>query len=277
MSRKGRALVWSILLLVSAGVVWGARTPAGRALARSTRSFQPLAGDERVHYEPGAERMAGSVASYLDTAVARVEAALGAPFPEPFDVYVCATQASLNAFIGLPPSAPIRGTVRFGDLFIAPSAFDWQGVDLHRESVSHELTHLYLRQRLGTLTYLGRVPPWFHEAIADLVSGAGGEGISEAEATLAIRDGRALRPDSTGSLRTLGRASGYGLPGPMLHRQSRMFIAYLRDRDVDAFSRFLSELQERRSFAAAFRGSFGGSVAELWSTFVAGLPEAGGP
>ena len=161
MTRKGRVLVGSTVVIAAAGVVWGARTPAGSALTKSTRSFQAIAEDERVRFEPGAEEMARSVARYLDTAVARVESALGAPFPEDFRVYVCATQASLNEFIGLPPGAPIRGTVRFGALFIAPSAFHWRGADRHRESVSHELTHLYLRRRLGTLAYLGRVPPWF--------------------------------------------------------------------------------------------------------------------
>ena len=125
---------------------------------------------------------------------------------------------------------------------------------------------------IGWKVYFRLVYPSFRVS-TPLDSGAGGEGVSEADAARAIREGRALRPDSAGSLRALGRASGYGLPGPTLHRQSRMFIAYLRDRDPEAFSRFLTDLQERRAFAAPFRASFGGSVGELWSAFVAGLPE----
>jgi hypothetical protein len=260
------------MLLLFLGGVWAWQTPVGVGLLKSTRDFQPVAGDERVRFEPAAQEMGQAIAAYLDTAVSRVEDALGTPFEKPFSVFACATQSSLNEFIAMPPGAPIRGTVRFGAIFIAPSAFDWEGADVHRESLTHELTHLHLRQRLGTLAYLREVPPWFHEAIADLVSGAGGEGISPEDASDAIREGRALLPDSAGSILGGARAGRYGLPGPMLHRQARMFIEFLQGRDPRAFRLFITALQDERTFAGPFRTHFGGSVPDLWAEFIATLP-----
>jgi hypothetical protein len=266
----------TVAVAIGALGLWVARSTTGRALTKSKDAFVPFAGDGRVRFEDGAEPMAERVADFLDTAIARVEAVHGGPFPEPFTVYVCATQRSLNEFLGLPPGAPIRGTVRFGEVFLAPSAFDWRGEDLHRESLTHELSHLHLRQTLGFVAHRGRIPPWFNEALADLVSGAGGEGVSHEEAVRAILEGRALRPDSTGKLWSLRRSGDYGLPGPMLHRQSRMFLDWLRERDAAGFPTFLRGIQEEGSFAAPFRAYFGGSVEEAWSAFARSLGTEGG-
>jgi hypothetical protein len=270
-------IVWvAFATVVGVVAVWTARTPVGRALMKSRDAFAPLPGDARVRFEPGAEDMAERVASFLDTAIAEVEAAHGAPFPGAFTVYVCATQGSLNEFFALPATAPIRGSVHFGDVFLAPSAFDWLGEDLHRESLKHEMSHLHLRQTLGWVAQRGRVPPWFHEALADVVSGAGGEGITREEAVRAILHGPALRPDSTGNLWSLRRSGDYGLPGPMLHRQSRMFLDFLLKRDPDGFSAFLKRLQETRTFAGPFREHLGGSVEDLWAAFATSLRAQGG-
>lgn len=267
-------VVVSVVAIAMVGF-WAARSPAVKALTKSKGAFVPIAGDSRVRFEPGAESMAERIAIFLDSAIATVEAWHGAPFPAPFNVYVCATQRSLNEFLALPPGAPIRGTVRFGEVYLAPSAFDWLGEDVHRESLMHELSHLHLRQTLGYVAYRGRVPPWFHEALADVVSGAGGEGVSPEEAVRAILQGPALRPDSTGNLWTLSRSGDYGLPGPMLHRQSRMFLDWLRQRDPRGFAAFLREIQEEGSFAAPFRRYSGGSVGEAWEAFAESLRPEG--
>ncbi|HSG07331.1 MAG TPA: hypothetical protein VLA36_03170 [Longimicrobiales bacterium] len=270
--RHGRRIAWGALgLLLLVGGSWATQSPVFAALAKSKKDFAPLPTDARVRFEPGAEAMATRIGAFLDTAIATVEATHGRPFREAFTVYVCATQRSLNEFLALPPGAPIRGTVLFGQVFLAPSAFDWQGDDVHRESLTHELSHLHLRQNLGLAAHRGEIPPWFNEALADLVSGAGGEGIPTEEAVRAIVRGPALRPDSTGNLWSLQRTGTYGLSGPMLHKQSRMFIEYLRDRDPAGFPAFLTMIQEKRTFAAPFREHFGGSVEDLWTGFVESL------
>lgn len=100
---------------------------------------------------------------------------------------------------------------------------------------------------------------------------AGGEGVSRAAAARSILDGPSLNPDSTGSLWSLRRAGDYGLTGPMLHRQSAMFLMYLRDRAPVKCARFLEAVQAERTFAKPFRDHFGGSVAALWRGFAASL------
>jgi len=140
----------------------------------------------------------------------------------------------------------------------------------------HELAHLHLRQTLGFVAQRGRIPAWFQEALADVISGAGGEGVSREEAVRAILEGSSLRPDSTGNLWSLSRSGSYGLPGPMLHRQSTMFLEFLRGREPDGFPAFLEGIQEERDFAGPFREHFGGGVDELWNAFVASLRPEGG-
>lgn len=264
------AKLLALALLLAGGAVL-VRTPAFAALTRSKDAFQPHPVDGRVFFEAGAEEQAAAVAAFLGTAVERVETFHGRPFEKPVRVYMCTTQASLNAFIALPPRAPIRGTVRLGEVFLAPSAFRWLGNDTHRESLLHELSHLHLRQQLGFMAFRARVPSWFHEGLADLVSGAGGEGISRQEAVGAILHGPALMPDSTGRLWSLRPVTDYGMPTPMLHAQSTLFLSFLKDRDPGAFRRFLLELQEQKDFAAPFRRHFGGGVGDLWTEFVEGL------
>lgn len=280
MTRRRGVVLGTVGLLLVLGGLWGVRTPVGAALTKSTKSFTPVPGDARVRFEPGAEAMAAAIGAYLDTALTTVETAHGKPFRKPITVYVCATQRSLNEFLALAPDAPIRGMVRAGNVFLAPSAFAWRGEDVHRQSLTHELSHAHLRQHLGWIASRRAVPAWFHEALADLVSGAGGEGVSREEAVRAILDGPALRPDSAGRLWSLRRAGAYGLTGPMLHRQARMFIEYLRDRNPAGFRPFVTAIQDERTFAGPFRRHFGGSVNELWERFVDSLRAergAGGP
>lgn len=265
----GLAAVLAVVFLMAS------RSPVFAALTRSTSAFTPSATDPRVRFEAGAQDQAAQVATFLGEAVAIIEAEQGRPFKKPFLVYVCATQPSLNEFLANPPMAPIRGAVRFGDVFLAPSAFLWHGQDLHRESLLHELSHLHLRQHLGFLASRGRVPSWFHEGLADLVSGAGGEGVAEAEAMKAIQSGRALNPEPTGRLWTLRRIADNGLGGPMFHRQSRMFLAYIRDRDPSAFRGFLRDLLEEKELAGPFRAHFGLGTEEMWQEFVASFQEGG--
>ena len=269
--KKGRILAVTGTIGVGLLLALAARTPAGKALRKSKEGFLPHEQNPRVLFEAGAEEMAAPVASFLSDAISTIEEVHGLPYLEPFRVYVCATQRCLNEFIGLPPGAPIRGTVRFGEVFLAPSAFDWQGQDLHKESLLHEMSHLHLRQHLGFVAARGRVPSWFHEGLADLASGVGGEGISTEAAVQAILNGPALQPDSTGNLWTLDRVTDHGLGGPMFHKQSRMFLTFLRDRDPEALQAFLLRLLREKAFAGPLRDEMGQGVEELWEEFKASL------
>jgi hypothetical protein len=269
--RRGRVIALAVAGCGLLVIVAASRHPVPAALLKSRAAFAPHAADARVRFEPGAEAQADALASFLDSAAQKVEAFHGGSFPDDFEVFVCATQASLNEFLALPPWAPIRGSALLGDVYIAPSAFDWEGLDTHRESLTHELAHLYMRQRLGTIAYLRNVPAWFHEALADLVASSGGEGISREEATQAILRGETFRPDTANALLRPRRPQSYGVPVPMLHAQSTMFLTFVRESDPAAFERFVAELQDERSFAAPFRRHFGAGVTEWWGRFVESL------
>jgi hypothetical protein len=273
MVRVGRRSMAAAGFILLACLVFAAlsATPAISAVSKSKDGFSPQESNERVLVEEGAEAFAAPVARFLEEAIGIIESAHGRPFKRPFRVYVCASQKSLNEFLGLPPRAPIRGAVRLGEVFLAPSAFQWLGKDLHRESLLHELSHLHLRQQLGFVAHRGRVPSWFHEGLANLVSGAGGEGVSREEAVEAILVGSTLRPDSSGNLWSRKRVEDSGLGGPMFHMQSKMFLGFIRDRDPDAFRSFLLRLQEEKQFAGPFRERMGMGVGEMWAEFSASL------
>lgn len=272
--RKRWMFLGGLAAILAVALLMASRSPVFAALTKSTSAFAPSATDPRVLFEDGAEDQAARVAAFLGEAIAIIEGEHGRPVEKPFLVFVCATQLSLNEFLANPPTAPIRGAVRFGDVFLAPSAFLWQGQDLHRESLLHEMSHLHLRQHLGFLAFRGRVPSWFHEGLADLVSGAGGEGVTEAEAMEAIRAGRAFTPEPTGRLWTLRRIADNGLGGPMFHRQSRMFLTYIRDRNPAAFQTLLRDLLEEKELAGPFRTHFGLGTEEMWQEFVASFEGA---
>lgn len=273
MTRFRKSALIGCGLLASIGVVAVANSRTGSALLKGKEGFVPHDLDERVWVEHGAQRFGAPIARSLGTAVAVIEEVHGRPFKYPVTVFVCSSQDSLNEFLGLPPEAPIRGAVRFGKVYLAPSAFDWNGQDLHRESLLHELSHLHLRQRLGFLAYRGALPSWFHEGLADLVSGAGGEGIDSSQAIRTIRAGRTVSPDSTGRLWTLRRVDDSGLGGPMFHKQSRMFVGFLAEKDPPGFRAFLRAVQDEGAFAGPFRDQFEEGVPEMWNDFVSSLED----
>lgn len=254
-----------VLLLMVAG------SASFRALTKSRDHFVSHPRDARVLYEPGAEDYARRVAVFLATAVETVESAHGLPFKDPVRVYVCATQRSLNEYIAQPASAPIRGTVALESVFLAPSAFVWQGADTHRARLTHELSHLHFRQRMGLVTHRKSLPTWFSEALANLVSGTGGEEVTEQAALRAVRSGQVFEPDSIGSAFRPKGAQSYGLPAPMLHKQATMFLEFIRDSDPLAFDRFLFDLQILNTFAEPFRTHFGTGVEGMWDRFVLSL------
>jgi hypothetical protein len=273
-TRKRWVLGGGSAAVLALAVVMAVRSPLFAALTKSTADFAPHAVDSRVLFEEGAEDEAAGVAAFLGEAVAIIEAAQQRPFKKPFQVFVCASQTSFNEFLALPPTAPIRGAVRLGEVFLAPSAFSWHGQDLQRESLLHELSHLHLRQHLGFRAFRGHVPSWFHEGLADLVSGAGGESVPESDAISAIRSGNGLNPEASGHLWNLRRISDNGLGGPMFHRQSQMFLRYIRDRNPPAFQAFLEALLEEKELAGPFETSFGLSTREMWQEFVASLGDS---
>jgi hypothetical protein len=216
------------------------------------------------------EDEAQRIADRIGRAVAAVESLQHLPFAEPFRIYVCSSQESFNAYMGAPPGATARGVKVGNDVFLSPEAFaSWRG-DTHDGVLRHELSHLLVYQRIGHLRYLWGIPSWFAEGLAVAVSGAGGEGVTPAQALEAIAAGRAFTPDVQGGLIRPKKAGDYGLDAFMFYRQSELFVEYMRERQPDAFEDFLLVLEsgEWDSFATLFEDSFGTTVTDMWSGFV---------
>ena len=268
-TRRRRVMLFTAIGVLCLLAVAAARSPWGIALLKSKEHFIVSAIDERVLYEPGAEAHGEAIARALPDAVALIEREHGLPFAHEFVVYVCATQAGINGFLGQPPDTPIRGASVFSrTVFIAPRAFDFGGLDTHREALGHELSHLHLRQRLGYFRHLTDIPTWFNEGLADAATGSGGEHVSHERAIGSILSGDCFVPDSRGSFPRPKRARDYGVSYPMLHAQSGMFVTYLREHRGDAFREFLLDIQRRERFASAFERRFGADVETMWDRFV---------
>ncbi len=261
--------IFSILgVLIVLCLLFFTRSPIGRALLKSKSHFILHADDSRILYEPGAEEFADRIADFLPVAIERVEKGHFHPFKKPFKVYICSTQESHNAFIAIPPSYPIRGTALQGNVFIAPSAFSFKNMDTHRESLMHELSHLHLSQRLGIFKSR-KIPYWFTEGLANIISGAGGEGISKEMAIQSIQEGRHLILQEKGRFfKSLTKIiEEAGLTGPMFHKQNKMFVHYLNNTNPEAFKKLVLAIQNGERFSKSFISHFKMNPQQMWNQF----------
>ena len=272
---KSLIIMLVLVLLIALAVILFLRSPLSAALLKSKDHFLMHGKDARVMYEPGAEPYADAIASHLPAAVETVEQAHGRPFKNPVTVYVCATRKSCNEFMGQPPGTPARGASILGNVFISPLAFSFRGQDTHAETLTHELSHLHIRQRLGYWGTKRLVPVWFHEGLANMVGGSGGEIVGDEEAIGAILAGKHFMPDGKGTIIRMKKAHDYGLSYPMFHNQTRMFVRFMSDTYPDAFRTFLLDVQEGKPFAGSFSERFGKEIAAMWDEFEGYLRKTG--
>jgi len=156
-------------------------------------------------------------------------------------------------------------------VWISPRAFSFHGQDTHRETLTHELSHLHLGQRLGWWHRTAELPSWFQEGLADWVADTGDEQASRREARETILSGHSIELDESGHLPFPKRPESYGMTWAMFHTQSRMFVEYLRSRDTNAFRRFVAASVRGVEFKAAFDDHFGKSLADVWRDFLQSL------
>lgn len=272
MVKKKKILITVISIVILILAIAFFLSPYSTALLKSKSHFIKHTRNEIVLYEPGAEDYANSIASYLPEAIIRVEEVHELPFENSFKIYVCKTQKSFNEFAVNTSTYPIRGTALLGDVFIAPSAFNFRGIDTHKETLTHELSHLHFQQRLGFVERR-KLPVWFSEGFADYVAGSGGEGIEDGEAINFILSGSHFIPEEEGDI--LGTVSGAanGLPGPVFHQQAKLFVTYIIESDSLKFNSFLLEIQEGEPFNESFNKIMGTTIQDKWKGFLLQLRE----
>ena len=206
-----RRILWVVIgvALTSVAILGGAALsmPAVRHLISGLWNLPDglpaLAGNNQVHYEPGAEDNARDVAALLPDAIARVEAVHGRPFAHPVTVGAYATIEAYAAANGLGSTVPV-GVTMFGRVNLSPKLFSPQHQRL-RGILTHELSHAHLSGWIGGVAYIS-LPNWFKEGLAVMASGGGGaELVSEEEALAAIRRGEKIVIDEAGSIEKPGR------------------------------------------------------------------------
>ena len=247
-------------------------SPYSAVLLKSKSHFIKHAKNNKVFFEPGTEKYADSIVSHLPKAIENVEQVHGLPFEGSFNVYVCKAQKSFNEFTANTSGYTIRGTAMLVNVFIAPSAFYFMGMDTQKETLTHELSHLHFSNRLGYID-VRMLPVWLREGFADYMAGSGGEGINEGNAIKFILNGKHFIPEEEGSFfGSVGNALN-GLSGPMFHQQVKMFVAYIIQSDSLKFNLFLLKVQEGEPFRETFNKIMGTGIEEKWANFLLKLKE----
>lgn len=274
MRKKNRKYVFLaiLLLLLATGSVALLKSPIGRVLLKSKAHFKTSAIDSRVRYEPGAEDYAEKIARALQEAIDRVEKGHFITFKKPVKVYVYRSQESFSSYIVMPGKYA-RGAASAWWVYIAPLAFNFRGIDTHKQSLAHELSHHHLKGRLG-FGGLGerlKVPTWFSEGLANEVAGSGGEGISDQEARDAIKQGTELLLKEKGSLFGAFHKDFSNMHGWMFHKQNRLFLEYIRANHSVGLEKTMTFLYLGAAFNDSFRAGFGMDIDEMWDLFKADL------
>lgn len=276
--------VWTIALVIAVTLAVAIKPSlrhAVGALLNDPANLPALIGDARVHYEPRALACAKAVAALAPGAVARVEAAHGRQFAQAPVVGVYASYENYARANGMGDPG-IAAVTRAGAALLSPTLCG-QERDRLEAVMTHELSHDHLSGWRPIAA--PRPPQWFTEGLAVMASqGGGAEGVSEAQAAQAIRDGyrvvlderrwidfaalgfeREPPPDPAQSALTRRQRLAY--------RQAGMFVDWLRARDDAAFFALLRALESGAPFEAAFPSAYGESAPRLWTSFVASLQE----
>ena len=274
-------LVPLALIAVAAGTA--AAVPAARhivsALWNLPDRLPSLAENGQIHFESGAEDYARAVAALLPESIARIEAAHGRPFARPVIIGVYATPEAYMAANGRGSMAPVGVTIA-GRVNLSPSLYSKQRRRLPA-ILTHELSHAHIQGWASTAEL--RLPNWFKEGLAVMVSGGGGaEFVSEQEARAAIERGQHIAIDDTQSVMTLLAGIRYERSplgaGPshltvMAYRQAGMFVAYLHDSDAPGYARMMNAILDGRPFGEAVASGYHQDVHSLWQKFAQGSAE----
>jgi hypothetical protein len=142
--------------------------------------------------------------------------------------------------------------------------------------LTHELSHAHLCSWISQLQFM-RLPQWFREGLAVMVSeGGGAEGVSELQALDAIRRGDHITIENSSSLLNLAAVKFVRQPEipdtsfriKMAYRQAGLFMTFLRDTNPAGFARMMNAILDGHPFAEAVMTGYKTDLDKLWSRFV---------
>jgi hypothetical protein len=235
--------------------------------AHLTYEFNQSEQDSRVYYESGAEDIAAMAARRLVDAIKEVEQIEYVKFKDAqsIKIYVFNSRKHYATFSNA--SIKSRGSSSTNEIYLSPK------LRATTESLplilTHELSHVHLRQYTGSWQYVTNITGWFNEGLAVVTSkGGGAERITEQQAIAAIKQGHHFVPTESGSIFGHQYAHDYGLKPHMYYRQASLFVRYLQQRDPRAFEKCYIELTEGKDFAKVWQNNYGLSITGLWNQFV---------
>jgi len=223
--------------------------------------FVALDTDQRILYEPGAKNFAKALEQHLSPAIIKVEKGQYRKFARPVSIYACESHDSFKALTG----QKARATMTHRGVFLSPKLLETP--EYLPLILAHELSHLHIKQQIGTWKY-SKLPFWFQEGLATLVSGGGGaERVPIEAAKRALINGRHFEPTEKGGIFIRKTPSSWDLKPHMFYRQSMIFVDFIKANNPDKFRMFLLELQDGKSFKSSFERAFEMSIGKAWADF----------
>lgn len=260
----GKMLIRISVVLV---IAFFAASPTVRNAALATllpkTGFSATA-DLRVLAQAGQPELAQKVAAALPIALEQLASAQGVRIDKPFNVYVFASEQNYTRQGACPPGS--RACAFRGNLSLSPLMA--KELDTVLPILTHELSHVVLQQRMG-MWGASRIPPWFAEGLAVLVSdGGGAEGVDAQEAYKAMVSGQRFTPDLSYSLLSQKTAASFNLPHRLFYRQSALFVRYLKEQQTTEFENLMRYLHAGMGFHKAFEKSFPTPLDVMWANFL---------
>jgi len=252
----------SLALLISVFMVNGC-TLARHVYARLTFDFEISEIDPKIYYEKGSEEVAQEVARQISQAVFRAEKFHDLKLNGQFKIYIFTSMKNYYWY-----STNRRGSASAAteSLFVSPKL----GAKLDRTQaiLTHEFSHLLLKQHMGgALRFVRVLPVWFQEGIATLASqGGGASKVSIQDAIHAIQKGNSLLPEDSGCLFCSQGHSKHGLKAHMFYRQSSLFIKYIMEKNPQSFAQFIGDLKTY-NFSEGFQKNYSKSVHQMWEEY----------
>jgi hypothetical protein len=222
--------------------------------------------DMRIQLQSGktALDLGALVSKHLPAAIDQVQKVQGYTLDKPLKIYVFDNEADYMRMGGCPQGS--RACVFGGQLSLAPKLMSEPDTVL--AILTHELSHVLLQQRMGTWN-ISRVPPWFLEGLAVMVSdGGGSEGVGPQDAVAAIKSGQRFTPDMSKNWFSQKTAHHFQLPHRLFYRQSALFVQHLKAAHAESFESLLRRMHSGMGFHEAFERSFAQSIDMLWAEFL---------
>lgn len=235
--------------------------------ARMTYEFEQLNETPTIFYDAEEKDIATQVSNTLPASISSVKKKQYIEYKDidALKVYVFSSKERYANFSGSSPKA--RGSATKNEVYISPIIK--KRIDTLEQILAHELSHVHLRQYIGTWRYWTEVPGWFHEGLAVEVSGGGGaEKVTEAQAIAAIKSNDHFIPREKSSFLGHKFASSYGLKPHMYYRQSNLFVRYLINQNPEAFKKAYLNLINGTAFKDIWILNYGKSIPELWQEYL---------